>query len=964
MILMTVVKDLNKRLHYQNIHQNCILDEKTEEIKKLNQELLHTNIKVKIDPENVRKREEELSGEITHWKIQVNQLEEENQTLCQDRDALKQKYWDGLKRLDEAHRLLNVHLHNASQYRDEHLAEVDKNKQLQELLDATNSDLNKNIDEMKQIKMKYDNDMIAWNDEKVKLTADNDSLSKELETLKELHKASEVTLEEFTENVQDLEKKLSEALSKLNVEKISKDTQTDLTMLSMVDNGIQITPATDTKELQTNVVMETKLTQTIDPAYSSKESQTEDECKVKVLSCDVSSQIDVQTTHQACQTEHLAQTFLQNTGTQTLTIVKIDTNETEAIDATIVDNGSSETKVNEEMPRRRSTGYVPDVSSVQTNVSMVTMEEDQGKNSKSEDNIKDNNQYNGTHCDNMNVKPAKEDETSCKEKKIFNDELDTKGTNLGMGQKKLIMDKRNNGVVFNQPNEYAGPRHGEVNTEGIAVPVLDMNKIHWGVAVDPNEFNTSIELSQDVTTSEVNKNVNGSSGAMDMSDKHKKMNSRDHSNKADLKSSEAVNGASDGHTENKWVVSDGQMKAVKAKSRKHKLATENIDNHFYNFNQTKSMFEATTHGDDDNDFQSKLPKLNKTHRSTNSGVSLKSKQLCAMFEMPSSSGKKESSNKETSMKNSNKIDSSILEERQTKHPHTLHSLYGKTSLSYNGRSEHTGQIDTMIDYPSDGIKVPNLYDGNCIVSTMEGNSASKSYKTFTSDTLTSRLSSKASTTTTTAGFKSGSLFQQSNISVSLSEVGSSTTSSSEKGSSITSLSEIGTSISDMTKCSDSVNESNREPGDVDMDPKTSNKNMVPKKYASISHNMSNHSVQDATNPVDDNSSTKQISNKDVLQKYKHIVAKLKTTRTNTVPQVSSESTGKSLLPSNNQDVVTKKGDNSNQTNNESCATHVGILKDTKRGKKQTKNVSWFEYVSHKEYIPSSPEDQETWNDNV
>ena len=74
LLAVSGVQLLQRKLMYDNNHHKCILQIKDEEIVRLREELLTTNIKNKIDPQTAAEREKKLLGEIEQQKQKINEV--------------------------------------------------------------------------------------------------------------------------------------------------------------------------------------------------------------------------------------------------------------------------------------------------------------------------------------------------------------------------------------------------------------------------------------------------------------------------------------------------------------------------------------------------------------------------------------------------------------------------------------------------------------------------------------------------------------------------------------------------------------------------------------------------------------------------------------------------------------------------------------------------------------------------
>ncbi|XP_045181573.2 myosin-11-like isoform X2 [Mercenaria mercenaria] len=272
---MKLVQNLNKSLKYQNSHQKCILDMKEAELVEVHQQLLDTKVKVKVEPSQVQEREEDLQGEIRRLKNLVTKLEEDYCILDRDKDCWKEKYWDSLKKLDESHRLINVHLHNAARYRDESDNLEKLQKVTQGKLDETEHDLTQSREEIEQIRQKHREEIETFEAEISKLNAEKQDLNSKVQDLCTQKEGMEKSLEQADVNIGELEKQLGDVKAILNVEKLQKESQTDLQMLGMLHREAQATPYLQNQETQIEMQTGIGVTQTIDPALCSTEIQTD-----------------------------------------------------------------------------------------------------------------------------------------------------------------------------------------------------------------------------------------------------------------------------------------------------------------------------------------------------------------------------------------------------------------------------------------------------------------------------------------------------------------------------------------------------------------------------------------------------------------------------------------------------------------------------------------------------------------
>ncbi|XP_052271253.1 uncharacterized protein LOC127871974 isoform X2 [Dreissena polymorpha] len=286
---MKYLQDLTTKLQYETKHQTCILQLKDEEMECLRKQLLESQVKAKLYPVYNEGERSGFQEQITMLHTRITSLDKQNERMEKEGEDWKQKYWGSLKTLDEAHRLVNVHLHNAAAFKDECRA-------MEAERDGLKLELHQTRDRLLALEQRLNEAQERLEEEKQNWQRQEETLKENITDVKD--KLSEVAGEKadiesqlnvLKDDLKRAKEELEAAQTILDVEKLSCEIQTELTMLSVMNRGVQALTEESEKSVQATVASRPGVSQTIDAALTSSSVQTdaleEDIVDMATVSC-------------------------------------------------------------------------------------------------------------------------------------------------------------------------------------------------------------------------------------------------------------------------------------------------------------------------------------------------------------------------------------------------------------------------------------------------------------------------------------------------------------------------------------------------------------------------------------------------------------------------------------------------------------------------------------------------------
>ncbi|ESO85308.1 hypothetical protein LOTGIDRAFT_167885 [Lottia gigantea] len=219
----------NKKLMYVNEHKNCEMNDLKIENEKLKRQVFEANVQRHLPLESPESAD--LTAQLEELQRKLKHEEEKCRKIQLKADDNNRKYEDVLKLLQEAHELTDKHLGNANK----HQKESRQYRQKCDDLDLKIVTLTSEIEGLK----KYEDSLVAWAQKEKNLTLEvyqtkEKLMGKETEIL-HLEDANSLWA---AKNV-ELSTRLQVAEKKVNIEKVSQETQMGTSQLSLRSEGTQ-----------------------------------------------------------------------------------------------------------------------------------------------------------------------------------------------------------------------------------------------------------------------------------------------------------------------------------------------------------------------------------------------------------------------------------------------------------------------------------------------------------------------------------------------------------------------------------------------------------------------------------------------------------------------------------------------------------------------------------------------------